>query len=191
MCSALSAEGYEFMQMHNDREATYGERTEYMGSSHYYEPFSQQTFQQQAYYPPLSSYGPTTSQQKPFMGVPPFSDVRFAALLSYSGGWLTGLLFMLLGGRDRFIRFHALQSLVFFGAINLLDFGLFISVAILVHHVYIMFIPFILTFLFLNFITFVCWIVVMVQAARGVYFKLPFVGDWVARRFDLHALPRW
>jgi uncharacterized membrane protein len=179
------------MQMHNDREDSYGERTEYMGSSHYYEPFSQQTFQQQAYYPPLSSYGPTFSHQKPFTGVPPLSDARFAALLSYSGGWLTGLLFLFLGGRDRFIRFHALQSLVFFGAINLLDFGLFISVAILVHHVYIMFIPFILTFLFLNFITFVCWIVVMVQAARGVYFKLPFVGDWVARRFDLHALPRW
>lgn len=179
------------MQMHNDREATHGERTEYMGSSHYYKPFSHQTFQEQDYYPPLSSYGPTFSQQKPFTGVPPLSDTRFAALLSYSGGWLTGLLFMLLGDRDRFVRFHALQSLVFFGIINLLDFGLFISMVSFAHHMHIMFIPFILAFLFLNFIAFVCWIVVMVQAVRGVYFRLPFVGEWVARRFDLHSQPRW
>jgi uncharacterized membrane protein len=180
------------MQMHNDREATHSERTEYMGSSHYYEPSSfNQTFQQQASYPPLASYGPTSYSQKPFTGVPPLSDSRFAALLSYSGGWLTGLLFTLLGGQDRFMRFHALQSLVFFGTINLLDFGLFISMLSFAHHMHILLIPFILTFLFLNFIAFVCWIVVMVQAARGVYFRLPFIGDWVARRFDLNALPRW
>jgi uncharacterized membrane protein len=175
------------MQMHNDQDAMYGERNEYMGSSHYYEPPSNQTFQQQASYPPLAN----SSKQRPFTGVPPLSDSRFSALLSYSGGWLTGLLFMLLGGRDRFIRFHALQSLVFFGIINLLDFGLFISVLSFAHHMHIVAIPFILAFLFLNFIAFVCWIVVMVQAARGVYFRLPFIGDWVARRFDLNALPRW
>jgi len=174
------------MQMHNDQEATHGERAEYMGSSHYYEPSFKQTFQQQASYPPLSSYN-----QKPFTGVPPLSDSRFSALLCYSGVWLTGLLFLLLGGRDRFIRFHALQSLVFFGMINVLDFGLFISILSFAHHMHMMAIPFILAFLFLNFIAFVCWIVVMVQAARGVYFRLPFIGDWVARRFDLNALPRW
>ena len=122
------------MQMHNDREATHGERTEYMGSSHYYEPFSNQTFQQQAAYPPLASYSPSSYSHKPFTGVPPLSDSRFAALLSYSGGWLTGLLFIFLGGRDRFIRFHALQSLVFFGAINLISFGLFVSILSFVHH---------------------------------------------------------
>jgi uncharacterized membrane protein len=174
------------MQMHNDQEATHGEQTEYMGSSHYYEPSSNQTFQQQASYPPLSNY-----KQKPFTGVPPLSDSRFSALLSYSGAWLTGLLFLLLGGRDRFIRFHALQSLVFFGMINLIDFGLFISMLFLGHQSHVLAIPFILAFLFLNFIAFLCWVVVMVQAARGVYFRLPFIGDWVARRFNLNALPRW
>jgi uncharacterized membrane protein len=175
------------MQMHNDQEATHSERAEYMGSSHYYEPSSfNQTFQQQMYYPPLSSYN-----QKPFTGVPPLGDARFSALLSYSGGWLTGLLFTLLGGRDRFMRFHALQSLVFFGIINLLDFGLLMIMFSSAHHRHIVAIPFVLAFLFLNFIAFLCWIVVMVQAVRGVYFRLPFIGDWVARRFDLNSLPRW
>jgi uncharacterized membrane protein len=179
------------MQMHNDRETIRGERTEYMGSTHYDESPFNQTFQQQASYPPLSSYGPTFSHQKSLNGASPLSDSRFSALLSYSGGWVTGLCFFLLGGRDRFTRFHALQSIVFFGGINLLDFGLFISMMTFRHHTHILLVPLILTFLFLNFIAFVCWVVVMVQAARGVYFRLPFIGDWVARRFDLNSLPRW
>jgi uncharacterized membrane protein len=179
------------MQWHNATEATrqeYTERTEYM---HGYEPSSDQIFQQQAYYPPLAGYGPTPYGQPPLAGNPPLSDTRFAAILSYSFGWLTGILFLLFGGQDRFVRFHALQALVFFGAINLIDVGLFILMVGGWHHNRYMVFGSIVLFLLLNFIAFVSWIVVMVQAARGTYFRLPFVGELVARCFGLNARPRW
>ncbi len=127
------------MQLHNDPEATtsheHNERTGYMGSSQNYEPSSNQEFQQQRYDSP---YGSSFYHQQPFVGTSPFSDSHFAAILSYSFGWLTGLLFMLFGGRDRFMRFHALQSLVFFGTINLIDFGLFTMMIGERHHSFIL-----------------------------------------------------
>ena len=183
------------MQLHNDPQATplheHNEQPEYMGSSHYYEPFSREPFQQQAYYPPISGYSPISYTHQPFAGTPPLSDSRFAAILAYSFGWLTGLLFTLFGGQNRFICFHALQSLVFFGTINLIDFVLLkIMIGGWDHNSILLFMC-LLLFLLLNFIAFVNWIVAMVQAGRGVYFKLPFVGAWVARRFNLHATPLW
>jgi uncharacterized membrane protein len=39
----------------------------------------------------------------------------------------------------------------------------------------------ILLFLFLNFVAFVGWVVGMIQAARGRYYRLPLVGDLLAR----------
>jgi uncharacterized membrane protein len=184
------------MQLHDESEATtlheYNEQTGYTGSSHYYEPFSGEPFQQrQAYYPPTSGYGPASYAHQPIAGTPPLSDSRFAAILSYSFGWLTGLLFTLFGGQNRFVRFHALQSLVFFGTINLIDVVLFRIMLSGLHHMIILLLICMLSFLLLNFIAFVSWIVAMVQAGRGVYFKLPFVGEWVERRFNLHATPLW
>ncbi|MBV9713011.1 MAG: hypothetical protein JO011_19080 [Ktedonobacteraceae bacterium] len=185
------------MQWHNDSEATMlhqsNERTEYTGFSHFYEPSSSQTFQQQVYSPPMPEYGPVHYGQQPFAGTPPYSDSRFSAVLSYSFGWLTGLLFILFGGKNRFVRFHALQSLVFFGMINVVDFGLVTIMTRVWHYsdIHILLFGCILFFLLLNFIAFVSWIAVIIQAARGIYFRLPFVGELVARCFDLHARPRW
>ncbi len=184
------------MQWHNDLEVTtrheYNERTGYTGSSHDYEPSSAQMFQQQAYYcPPISGYGPAPYGQQQFAGTPPLSDSRFAAILSYSFGWLTGILFLLFGGQNCFVRFHALQSLVFFGTINLVDFGLLTVMAGGWHHNHFLLFGCVLLFLLLNFIAFVSWIVVMIQAARGTYFRLPFVGELVARCFDFNSRPRW
>ena len=189
------------MQMHNDVEGVplheYSEQSGYMGSPHYSEQPSGQPFQQQTYYTPMPDYGPVPSGQRyygqpQFVGTSQLSDIRFSAVLSYAFGWLTGLLFLLFGGRNRFVRFHALQSLAFFGAINVIDVGLFSIVRVMWH-----FSPFLvfcglLMFMMLNFIAFVTWIMAMVQAARGVYFRLPFVGELVARCFDVNAArPRW
>ena len=179
------------MQQYNDMETGRNERSGYMGSGHYYEAPFGQTFQQQTYYPPMSGSGPASYGQQPFAGTPPLSDSRFAAVLSYSFGWLTGLLFMLFGGQNRFVRFHALQSLAFFGAINVIDFGLFQFMFRVAHYFDGLLVVCILLCLLLNFIAFVSWIIAMVQAARGVYFRLPFVGDLVARCFGLNSPPHW
>jgi uncharacterized membrane protein len=103
---------------------------------------------------------------------------RFAAFLSYTSFWLTGLLFLLFEHRNRFVRFHALQSLLFFGGVNVLYIFL---ISIMVHEVPFFFGLAIFAFVLLNVVAFVAWIVGMVGAIRGKYVKLPFVGDLAER----------
>ncbi len=103
---------------------------------------------------------------------------RFAAFLSYTSFWLTGLLFLLFEHRNRFVRFHALQSLLFFGGVNVLY---ILLISIMVHEVPFFFGLAIFAFVLLNVVAFVAWIVGMVGAIRGKYVKLPFVGDLAER----------
>jgi len=103
---------------------------------------------------------------------------RFAAFLSYSSLWLTGLLFLLFEKRNRFVRFHAMQSLLFFGGVNVLYIFL---ISIMVHEVPFFFGLAIFAFVLVNIVAFVAWIVGMVGALRGRYVKLPFVGDLAER----------
>src|ERR1700722_15708199 len=46
-------------------------------------------------------------------------DENVAGLLCYAGGWLSGLVFLLTDKRP-FVRFHAAQSVVVFGSLNIL-----------------------------------------------------------------------
>jgi uncharacterized membrane protein len=48
----------------------------------------------------------------------------------------------------------------------------------------------VLLFLFLNFVAFVGWVVGMVQAARGKYYRLPLVGDLLARNYNRGIMPK-
>ena len=45
---------------------------------------------------------------------------RTAAALAYGGWWLTGALFWVVERRDRYVRFHAAQSMAAFGCVALL-----------------------------------------------------------------------
>jgi uncharacterized membrane protein len=104
---------------------------------------------------------------------------RFAAFLSYASFWLTGLLFLLFENRNRFVRFHAIQSLLFFGGVNVLY---ILLISIMVNGIPFLVGPAIFAFVIINIIAFVAWIVGMVGAIRGRYVKLPFVGD-IAERY--------
>ena len=106
---------------------------------------------------------------------PPLERGTLAAVFCYSFGWLSGLLFLLFGGSNRFIRFHALQSLLFFGGINVIDFIAVFGIGR--WHLHYLNVYMALALLLLNFIAFVGWLVAMVQAARGASFKLPVAGN--------------
>jgi len=89
-----------------------------------------------------------------------------AGLLCYLGGWITGIVFLVLEQKDRFVRFHAAQSILVFGPLNI--------VFLLVRHI-----PFIGPFFgtVIGVLAFVMWIVLMVKAWQGELFKLPVAGD--------------
>ena len=88
------------------------------------------------------------------------------ALLTYVAGWLTGLVFLLTEKEDKFIRFHAAQSVVVFG---------FLTVVSMV--------PVIGTVLSIIVwpLTLILWIVLMVKAYQGERFVLPVAGEWAEK----------
>ena len=94
---------------------------------------------------------------------------RTAGLLCYLFGWVSGLIFFLLERENRFVRFHAMQSILFFGILSALEwvfsylpfFGPIGGV--------------------LGLVMFIGWIVMMVKAHRGQYYKLPLFGDLAER----------
>ena len=93
-------------------------------------------------------------------------EENIAGLLCYVLGWISGLVFLLLEKENRFVRFHALQSIFVFGAITLAGFILG-------------FIPIIGSIIggLLGLLALVLWIVLMIKAYQGEMFKLPVTGD--------------
>ena len=97
-------------------------------------------------------------------------EQNLAGLLCYVLGWVTGIIFLLLEKDNRFIRFHAIQSIVVFGAFTVVE-------------IILSFIPvvgWILSSL-LGLLAFILWIVLMVQAYGGKMYKLPIAGDIAER----------
>jgi hypothetical protein len=84
---------------------------------------------QQYGYPPYPPGQQQYGYQPPY-GAPQMGDVgpldrtslgmraRSAGLLCYLFGWVTGLIFFLLERESRFVRFHAMQSILFFGTLS-------------------------------------------------------------------------
>jgi len=97
---------------------------------------------------------------------------NIAGLLCYAGIWVTGIIFLILEPKNRFVRFHALQSVVTFGGLSIIGalfnimprFWVFSAVEITVD-------------VALSIMSFVAWIVLMVKAYQSVYYKLPVAGD--------------
>ena len=96
-------------------------------------------------------------------------EQNLEGLLCYVLGWVTGIIFFIMEKDNKFIRFHAMQSIIVFGAIFVVD---------IILSILRVFVPFIwiLTVL-LGIITFILWIVLMMKAYQGQMFKLPVAGD--------------
>lgn len=88
------------------------------------------------------------------------------AAASYLLGFVTGIIFLLLEKQNKFVRFHAMQSVILFG-------GIFVA------NIALGFIPILgwLVGLFLSFAAFILWIVCMWKAFQGEMYKVPKIGD--------------
>lgn len=100
------------------------------------------------------------------------------AAVSYSLFYITAIAVLLIEKRDRFVRFHAMQSLILFG-------GIFIA-NILVNFVFVrlgilrLFGDFLSTLLVLGAI--ILWAISIFRAIRGDVFKWPWVGEMASKR---------
>lgn len=90
---------------------------------------------------------------------------NMAATLCYVFGWISGLIFLLIEKQDQEVRFHAVQSIIVFGALHLLSIILDASL------IGIPLIPLIYL------ASLVLWILLIIKAYQGEQYKLPFAGD--------------
>ena len=92
-------------------------------------------------------------------------DSNMMGALAYVLGWVTGIILYIVKKDDAFVRFHAMQSIIVFGALSILNFVLAITIIGLI----------VVPFLWLAGL--VLWILLMVKAYQGEKYKLPMVGD--------------
>ncbi|MDD5038897.1 MAG: DUF4870 domain-containing protein [Dehalococcoidales bacterium] len=91
---------------------------------------------------------------------------NLAGLLCYVLGWITGVVFLIIEKDNKFVRFHAVQSIIVFGAYTIL--------------VYVLsWIPIIGAILnwILGVTALILWIILMIKAYQGQMYKLPVAGD--------------
>jgi len=125
-------------------------------------------------------YGQPGYQQP--MGAPGLANTSLgltqnvASGLSYVFGWISGLIIFLTEKQNRFVRFHAMQSILFFGGITALDIVLEIVGNLpVLGYITVFAIPLI------GIVGFVGWIVLMINGFQGKYFKLPIIGDYAEK----------
>ena len=91
-------------------------------------------------------------------------DENVAGFLCYLLGFITGIVFLVVEKKSRFVRFHAMQSTITF-------LGIFVISIILGA------IPIIQLLLFpIWILTLVLWLILMVKALRGERYSLPIAG---------------
>jgi len=89
-----------------------------------------------------------------------------AALLSYLLGLITGIIFLVIEKENRFVRFHAFQSV-------------FVSVALIIINTVLLWIPILgwALSVLMGPLSLILWLLLMYKAYKGEYFKLPVVGN--------------
>lgn len=93
-----------------------------------------------------------------------------AGLLAYVAGFITGIIFFVIEKENKFVKFHAMQSIMCF-------------VALFVLSIVLSFVP--LLAMLLNLAGLALWIICMVQAYQGKWFRVPVVGDLAAKQVGL------
>ncbi len=93
-------------------------------------------------------------------------EENVAGLLCYVLGWITGVIFIIIEKENKFVRFHAMQSIIVFGVLT-------------VAHIILNLIPFIgwVIGILLSILEFILWIILMVTAFQGKKYKLPWAGN--------------
>ncbi|HKV28195.1 MAG TPA: DUF4870 domain-containing protein [Candidatus Acidoferrales bacterium] len=103
-----------------------------------------------------------------------------AGLLCYLVGWITGLIFLLVDKRP-FVRFHAAQSLVTFGALNILSIIVtagFLGGGVFGHGFSWSFAgPWFMVRGLIDIVSLIAWIVGMIKAYQHERFRFPIAAD--------------
>jgi uncharacterized membrane protein len=106
-----------------------------------------------------------------------------AGALCYVLGWVTGLVFFLIDKRP-YVRFHAVQSIVVFGGLNILMFvvGLFFGLSFFAGGMAGFSVGWAL-YRLIDLLALILWVFLMVKAYQGERFRVPFAADLAESMF--------
>ncbi len=152
------------------------------GYQQYDQPFPQSS-QQQQYRQQQPYDAPSCCDVGPYELTSMGMRARTAGWLSYLFGWVTGLIFFLLEKQNRFVRFHAMQSILFFGGISILE-GIIRYFEWLSSYTFFHVYGVGVFSSIVGLVSFIFWIVLMVRASKGMYYKLPVIGDFADKLID-------
>lgn len=111
-------------------------------------------------------------------------EENVAAALSYVFGWVTGLIFVLIEKKNKFVRFHAWQSIIVFGGMTVL------YIIVLISSYTLIYMPILgilisllmsLVSLLLGIVGLILWIVLIIKAAQHKKFKIPIAGKYAEK----------
>lgn len=99
-------------------------------------------------------------------------DENVAGAVAYALGWITGAFFLLTEPSNRFVRFHAWQSVIVFGGLSI---AWFIGMSI-------PFVGWAVAFVLIPPLSAVLWLLLMFKAYQGERYKVPFAGEMAEHR---------
>jgi uncharacterized membrane protein len=107
------------------------------------------------------------SEEKTSLGLTP----NLTAALAYVLGFISGIIVFVLEKENRYVRFHSMQSMI-------------LSVAIFVLNIVVGFIPIVgpLLAMIVCIIGIVCWLIALIKAAQGQFYKLPVIGEYAEKQ---------
>ena len=97
-------------------------------------------------------------------------EPNVAGLLCYVGIWVTGIIFLVIEQKSKFVRFHAIQSIIVFGILTVA--GIILGPIPVVGGA--------LSSL-ISVIIFILWIFLMIKASQGQLYKIPWAGDFAEK----------
>ena len=114
-----------------------------------------------------AEFGVSTKSSETSVGL----SANVAGLLCYVGGWISGIVFVVLEKKSKFVKFHAWQSIMTFGVLT-------------VAYLILFSIPFVGWILgtIVWILMLVLWIILMIQAGTGKMWKLPWAGNWAEKQ---------
>ena len=116
-------------------------------------------------------------------------DENVAALLSYVFGWVSGLIFFLIEKDSRLVRFHAMQSLLFNVLVAVVGIVLWVVMFVLlligtqISGIVSTLVTLVATLVWIALVIgiLIAWIMCLIKAFQGQYFKLPIIGQFAEK----------
>ena len=126
---------------------------------------------------------PVTATGSAVAGSTPLTS-NVASALAYVLGFITGIVFLVLEPykNDRFIRFHAMQSILFSAAVIAFSIAWVVLWGILFDISVSLALIALPLRLLISFAIFVFWLFLMYQAYNRREYRIPYIGDFAAKQ---------